>query len=642
MIIKSSQYQYVIFSTLFFVSIILAAIAVAPLQGVAFTLPKVLLYSFAATVGTLWLILRDDLKACDVLRTHWFGRFFLLFIIVSVLSLGWSVMPVVSLLGSAPRFSGLLFTMVCMALAVCTMNLSQHPRGLRTTVQALIIANALVVTYGLLQLGGADPFDMYWDKEAFLGRIFSSVGQPNSLGAYLVLTLPFVLFRALENAPNRRRYGVLFACNIVVLLGTASRAALAGLLVSGIAFVNLAPTLIQSQISAMAKPHKVIAAAMLLVLIFFGGASFAKRFSLITEQGRSWGTRQIVWFDAIDMIRDRPVGYGFESMGTVYPRYMSPQLHYTESLTATVDRAHNMPIDLLLTVGPLGLLCFYAFLMSLLFAAYKFRRQRAGIFAGALGLLGYSVTMMVGFETIMTQATFWMIAGLVMGLIWQADTRHSSARSLWPVRALACVMCCVSVMSSVVYLQWTAQRVEMDKANRAFYSGQLTYALQRYYNASKLFTLDRVLLARFAETALISLEYASTDEARDVLHAASKQSLDLFDDMTQGQDGTVALFRSWEAALRGAADEVDSQIILAKSLMPNTVDTYRIAARSYSILGDKSAAQDAHAELIELLPPYWKDQSSEAGRILWKENPWMEELQTDRMIRSEQQWEIDE
>lgn len=640
MILKSGQYQYTVFSSLFFGSMILAALVVAPLQGVAFTLPKVLLYSFAATVGSLWIILRDDVKACDVFRTHWFGRFFMVYAIVTVLSLGWSVMPVVSLLGSAPRFTGILFSLVCIALAVCAMNLAQHPRGLRNVIQTIIVANGLVVAYGMLQLVGIDPFELTWDKDAFLGRIFSSVGQPNALGAYVVLTVPFVVFRALEQSINRRMYLLLLVCNIAVLLGTASRAALAGIVVAFIVFANLAPELVLDKLPSLGRKKILTAVAVFLILVFFGGASFSKRFSLVTEQGRSWGTRQIVWFDALDMIRSRPVGYGPETMAAVYPRFMSPQLHYTESLTATVDRAHNLPLDLLVTVGPLGLVCYYAFLTSLLFAAYKLRRQRAGIFAGALGLLGYSVTMMVGFETAMTAATFWFIVGLVMGLIWQVDARYHGEISVWPVRAFVCAICCVSVMSSVVYLQWMAQRVEMEQADRAFRSGQLTYSLQRFYNASKLFTLDRVLLARFAETALISSEFADTDEAKEVLHAAVKQSLDLFGDMTQDQDGTVPLFRAWLGALKGDAAETEHQLVLAKALMPNTVDTYRIAARCFSLLGNRSAAQNAHAELIDLLPPYWKDREGEAGRILWKENPWLEELQSDRMIRDEQLLEM--
>ena len=88
----------------------------------------------------------------------------------------------------------------------------------------------------------------------------------------------------------------------------------------------------------------------------------------------------------------------------------------------------------------------------------------------------------------------------------------------------------------------------------------------------------------------------------------------------------VPLLRAWNAALIPDVDKLKQYITAAKILMPNTIDTHRIAARSFRMVGDTVAAKKAELDLLFLLPTSWNDHTSDAGRIMRKENPWLEEF----------------
>lgn len=641
MISKSSQYRYLIFSTLFLLGTVLPTFIVLPIPQVGFTLPKIFFFAVTAVIGTMWLLLREDLSALNLFRTERTGQLCLYFIIVLLLSLSWSVMPVVSTLGAAPRFYGLLTYGICFSFMICALCLCQHPRGLRNIILSIVISNAGVVLYGFLQLIHLDPLSFFWDNDAFLGRIFSSLGIPTALASFIVLTLPFVVIKSIKaKGRDRLFYDTLVLLNFVVIMGTASRAGVLGLIVAiGLFTYSLWPV-IRKRILNLTLQQQAITVFIGVMILGIGITSFQQRFSLESEQGRSWGSRQVMWLDSLEMISQRPQGYGLETMGILYPKYMSPQLHWTESLTSHTDRAHNKPLDLLLTLGPLGLLTYYLFIASLLNAAWRLRAKRGAVFAGGVGIAGYSVTLLFGFDTILTSVFFWLIAGLMMGIAWQADNKDwQKAENFTAGRIALVLLCSLNVISTVVFLQWSKGYLYLQSAEWNFQTGKLSQAVENFTKATAHFTYDRTILVRSAETALVTSEYSEDFESREILHQIAFSNLMRLEQLTKGMDGYLPLLRGWQAALRGEIVQLRQSIATAKELMPNTVDTYRIAAHSYGLVGDTSAVNKAYRDLIALLPPYWKDKESDAGRILWKENPWLSDVLTNSLIRDFTQWE---
>ena len=65
----------------------------------------------------------------------------------------------------------------------------------------------------------------------------------------------------------------------------------------------------------------------------------------------------------------------------------------------------------------------------------------------------------------------------------------------------------------------------------------------------------------------------------------------------------------------------------ARKRIPNSIDAHRVALHAFILVGDEPAASEALNRLISLLPEAWRNPQSLAGRILWKENPWLVEIQ---------------
>ena len=103
------------------------------------------------------------------------------------------------------------------------------PARLAALLTAASLAGTLTAIYGLVQLGGVDPVWANLPK----GRVFSSIGQPNWLAAYLILTIPLTFALAVTARHRSRRLLGIGATIIqmVVLVATLSRSGYLGLLV---------------------------------------------------------------------------------------------------------------------------------------------------------------------------------------------------------------------------------------------------------------------------------------------------------------------------------------------------------------------------------------------------------------------------
>ena len=622
MIFKKKQVFGISFSQFFLLGILIGTLAIFPFSGVGFTLPKVLIYAVTAAFGMGWLFLYADVRPLRMLWSHPIGWSFSAFFVILFLSIAWSTMPLISIFGADPRMEGILTYAIYFSLLLCVLCLVQQSAGERNIFRAVIWSNAAVVLYGFFQFIDIDPLRFLWDGNAFLNRTFSLLGQPNTLGTFIVLTLPFVALGVHQSKKWRRILLILLcAFNIVVLLGTASRAALLGFIVMFALYVFLMPSSVRKHVKGLTQVQKTILIWLGLCLFIIGYVSFLQRFSMEAVQGRSLLSRQIIWSDTMQMIVERPQGYGLETMGTIYPRFKSRALHEVEPILVGVDRAHSKPLDLMVTLGPLGLIAYYAFIFFLLKAAIVNRKKKE-LLAGGIGILGYSVTLLFGFDTIVTAVFFWIIAGWMMGKIWSGKKKEITA---W-LRIIPAFLCVMSVCASVVFLQWSLQRFRLQAAEHLFEQGYLSNSVAQFEEAAILFPFDRTLLVRFTETSLVASEYAPEETSRAVFLSISDRTLKHLDFLTSQQDGMVPLLRAWNAALIPDVDKLKQYITTAKILMPNTIDTHRIAARSFRMVGDTVAAKKAELDLLFLLPTSWNDHTSDAGRIMRKENPWLEEF----------------
>ena len=594
----------------FFVLVLLGILAFIPMQSLGFALPKITLLSFAAIVGMI-LILQQDLSAVQKILVSIPGRLFLLFVFVIFLSPLWSTAPFISIVGNPPRFEGVFAYAVFFALTLTGALCAHYPQIRSGVLRIILLTNILTIFYGLLQFLRLDPLFHYWKSDLFLGRSFSFLGQPIFLGQFILLTLPFV-FLAWKKE-RKQLWGLLVILNLCLLLATASRAALLGMIV--ILIIGIVS--FKGLIRHILRTKAIFLTGVTILVITVGLFSYTHRFSVPTQY-MSLGARGVLWKGSIHMISSRPFGYGLETMGILSDSFFGPELYEYESLTTKIDRAHSKPLDLLLTLGLFGFLSYYGFLIALLIELWRCRKEEYA-FVFLLSLIGFSVNLFFSFENIATHALFWLIIGMAFGSLPSIKEKRSP-RSAYLFVILLLLSAC---MSAATGIQWMRARIIMEQGEQFFDAGRLDDAIRAYDTSIRLFPFDRQSLLQGAELGLLALASTDDEPTRHAVHQFIDTTLLQAEKVSSVQDGMIPLLYGWHAAKRNDHDAVEIFLARAQKLRPHDIVTHRIAMESYRILNDTKRMNDAQQKLLDLLPSWWNDLENERGRILRKEHPWL-------------------
>ena len=166
----------------------------------------------------------------------------------------------------------------------------------------------------------------------------------------------------------------------------------------------------------------------------------------------------------------------------------------------------------------------------------------------------------------------------------------------------------------------------MERAEQWFSSGNLVRSVAGYAEAANTFRFDRQMLTQAVETNLFTLENAANEETVSGLKVLIELQLRRLEALTGGEDGMVLLLWAWGRAIEGDEESVDLLLAQASEKKPAGVVHFRIALHCYELLQNQEKKEQIYEELMQVLPPSWKDPESPYGRILWKEHPWLSEV----------------
>ncbi|MCF8083928.1 MAG: tetratricopeptide repeat protein [Deltaproteobacteria bacterium] len=119
----------------------------------------------------------------------------LLFLVVSILSAGISIMPRISWLGSYERMGGVMTTASCGVFFFSLIWGLRRQDQLDRLVSAIVLASLPIALYGVLQHFHLDPLSFH---HMVVRRCTSTAGNPSFLGGYLVMVIPLTLVRLLS------------------------------------------------------------------------------------------------------------------------------------------------------------------------------------------------------------------------------------------------------------------------------------------------------------------------------------------------------------------------------------------------------------------------------------------------------------
>lgn len=177
------------------------------------------------------------------------------------------------------------------------------------------------------------------------------------------------------------------------------------------------------------------AAGFCFVLYDANCAGHAERYAKLAQYlvfSDSWGTnRGIVWRISMHVYRELPflkklIGYGPETFGIVTYAYRGETIEYT---TQYYDAAHNEYIQLLLTIGVLGVVSYIAFMLASIREMLKSAERRPYIFAIAAGCTAYLSQAIVNINLPIVAPILWLLIALGLGLrrMDMEETKNTSA-----------------------------------------------------------------------------------------------------------------------------------------------------------------------------------------------------------------------
>ena len=266
-------------------------------------------------------------------------------------------------------------------------------------LKVTLITATLVAIYGVLERLGVDKHLWVQDVQ---NRVFSTLGQPNWLAAYLTALAPIAMAIGVLNPPagragakwpmlNRNPKEILFSIYhlalvilfFLVLLFTRSRSGLLGFAVADAVFLGfLFRSLRSPKELKILKKTIIILHAVLAVIIFANGTGVDKldRFSwkgLTTKQvatqsaeplmgralesgGTEYGTiRKYVWQGAVNAWNSSwktwLIGTGTETFAFAFYRFRPVGHNQTSEWDFLYNKAHNEYLNYLATTGIFGL-----------------------------------------------------------------------------------------------------------------------------------------------------------------------------------------------------------------------------------------------------------------------------------------------
>jgi putative inorganic carbon (hco3(-)) transporter len=286
-------------------------------------------------------------------------------------------------------------------------------------IDPFLIAGLIVVGLGYYQIGQADL-----NLSAGLPRPGSIIGNPNALGAFLVVLIGLALgrFAAIRDQLARSVLGAYLLVALVLLLVTFSRGAwlgmLAGLLVFALlwlrAYGHASPDGVRRWWQAQRGKMRagLLAVGVLFSLAVIAGSVLFVR--SLDASARAPGLRAEIYSNALTVFAERPLtGHGLFTFGQHFARMQSQPPRQPHS------HAHNLVLHIAAELGVVGLAALALTVRVGLRAARRnwqaaARRERLLLAGGMAAAAGYGVHHLTDLPAMMPLITLIGIVPLAL------------------------------------------------------------------------------------------------------------------------------------------------------------------------------------------------------------------------------------
>ena len=280
---------------------------------------------------------------------------------------------------------------------------------------SLLAVSGFVALYGVYQnFAGISGTASWVDQEMFKDiktRVYSTFGNPNVLGEFLVMMIPLSLAVLWKSKTDGQKfiYAAVFLALAACMIFTWSRGAWLGVMLAGGLFL-----LITDKRWALLAVFGV----MMLPMLLGSDSAIANRIlSIGNTKDTSTAYRVSIWQASLTMIRDfwiSGIGLGSDAFSMIYPKYALAGANFAL-------HSHNLFLQIMVESGMMGIITFLllviAFIRRNLSGLIYSRRSSLrgavaiALTAGILGFLFQGLTDNVWYNYKMV-LIFWIVLAL--------------------------------------------------------------------------------------------------------------------------------------------------------------------------------------------------------------------------------------
>jgi putative inorganic carbon (HCO3(-)) transporter len=480
---------------------------------------------------------------------------------VIVAFLGWvlltsftSISPATAIFGKYRRFEGLLSFMTYAIVYFLTVQLADRPSRIRSLARTLMFSSFIVAGYGVLQYLGLDPISWGANLPFEANRGFSTFGNPDLLGGFLIFPLAVSMAMAFSERKTGWRifYWVTFLITVAAWITAFVRGAWIGgavaLVILGVALFLARPKLTTVDWSFAGLTGVMAAGLVVKSLTSASGVmNVVERLKSIFAFGEGSAiTRFEIWQAAIAATKAKPLfGFGADTFRLVFPQYKPLAYVKDAGYLSVADNVHNYPLQLMAGIGVIGFLLLYglfgwAFWLG---APNAFARGKgterlviAGFWAAAVG---YLVHLMTGLSVTGSSVFLWLALAIIMAPT-ATEKEHSAPAMGGIIAMLLLVVISVAWIGNVVFIV----------ADNFFLRGQFPAAGENPIELTKTaISLDpyndiyQSMLGKAYESQISTwVTQASTDQSQGKDPSASMQQAKIYFDLAEkSYKDTIAL-----------------------------------------------------------------------------------------------------
>ncbi len=301
---------------------------------------------------------------------------------------------------------------------------------------AVIISSVFVCFYGVIQFLYLDPFN-WAEPFSYTRRIFSTIGQPNFLGHYLIMVIPVTVFWLVfvsKKIIARTLLSVLLVSQMSCLYFTWSRSALLGLFVQGWVFLIFFFWLKCRRIFKVFLIISTILALLFAALFLVpknGNNDFWMKSRWISSFNLNIGsakTRMLYWSGATKQFLNaspgrKVFGFGQDVLSSFTVRWYDSEWANFEKLNLWPDRMHNLFFDALMSTGVFSVLVYFAIFILFAFYVFRYIRNRNNsneyffVLTLVVSFAGYLMNNFLSFSLTVLFIYFYLFLALLASLV---------------------------------------------------------------------------------------------------------------------------------------------------------------------------------------------------------------------------------